>query len=452
MVAEGQWGESGWIAFQKLTQGIFLVREDGSGERRLTDLDSARHEFGHWTPQFLPGGKALLFNSYSTPFSRSRIEVVDIASGKRTTLIDGAIRAKYVNSGHLLFARDGAIFAQPFDVKKLRLTGTPLAVEQDLAWLVTNGVAGFDVSDNGTLVRMSAAEYWLDQRVVWSDRSGNEREALPESGPWLEPRLSPDGRWIALSKVRPTWQLWLFDRTRSVLAPLSRATSVQFAPVWTPDSRALVHVSETPVYDLFRQPIDGSAADTLLKSPYDKVPSGVSPDGRRLVFSETVIADRLTILDIASGTTTRIDVAEGNQRDGLFSPDGRWLTYTEFDAAGRPNVYVRPADGGTGRRQVSADAGSQPRWTRGGREIVFRRNADMLSAAFDPSTGELGTPTVLFSKPDAGGLAGYRTHGYDVTADGSQFLLAIPIPRPDALPNVVTLNWLDDLKRLVPPR
>jgi hypothetical protein len=95
----------------------------GGPEVQLTDLDSARTEFQHWYPQELPGGRAAIFNSFSIPFARSRIEAVDYETGKRTVLVEGAIFPRYVSSGHLLFARDGAIFAAPFDPEKLRLLG-----------------------------------------------------------------------------------------------------------------------------------------------------------------------------------------------------------------------------------------------------------------------------------------------------------------------------------------
>jgi hypothetical protein len=112
---------------------------------------------------------------------------------------------------------------------------------------------------------------------------------------------------------------------------------------------------------------------------------------------------------------------------------------------------VRPVGRDGGRRQVSADGGSQPRWTRQGREIVYRKGEAMLAATFDPRSGEVGTPVVLFRKPDAGQLGGTQpTEGYDVTPDGSRFVLVEPVERRDAAPTVVVLNWLEELKRKVP--
>jgi hypothetical protein len=113
-------------------------------------------------------------------------------------------------------------------------------------------------------------------------------------------------------------------------------------------------------------------------------------------------------------------------------------------------VFVRALDGSSGRRQVSANGGSQPRWTKGGRELVFRQGDAVLAVTFQPATGEAGTPTLLFRKADAGRLGGGRSVGYDVTPDGSQFLMVTPIERPEAQPIVVVLNWFEELKRRVP--
>jgi serine/threonine-protein kinase len=446
----GSWSDDGWILYTKSGDGLWRVRAEGGEPERLTSLDSARTEFNHWYPQALPGGSAALFNSFSTPFARSRIEAVEFASGRRTVLVEGAIAPRYVASGHLLFARDGAIFAMPFDPDRLRALGPAAPVVENLAWTPTDGNAGYDVSPNGTLVYLRASEWDVRARVIWADRSGNERPALPDPGMWAEPRLSPDGRWVALTRVEPPWQVMLYDVNRRVMTQLTRALGVAFSPVWMPDSRSIIHTVETPVYDLHRTPIDGTTADTVFATKFDKLASAVSPDGRSVVFHERVDRDVLMIAPVAGGQVTPVEPRESSQRNGAFSPDGRWLAYDEVGASGQPEVFVRALDGSSGRRQVSANGGSQPRWTKGGRELVFRQGDAVLVVTFQPATGEAGTPTLLFRKADAGRLGGGRSVGYDVTPDGSQFLMVTPIERPEAQPIVVVLNWFEELKRRVP--
>jgi Tol biopolymer transport system component len=205
-----------------------------------------------------------------------------------------------------------------------------------------------------------------------------------------------------------------------------------------------------PVYDLQLAPIDGSAPSRLLSTGYDKLATSVSPDGKTVAYLEVAGPDRIMFAPIAGGAPTPLEARPATQRNGAFSPDGRWLAYEETGLDRRPEVYVRALDGQGARHQVSADGGDQPLWSRGGREIVYRKGDAVLSASFDPATGEAGTPTVLFRKPDAGRLNGGRTVGYDVTPDGSRFLLVTPVQRADAQPTVVIVNWIAELRAKMP--
>jgi serine/threonine-protein kinase len=430
--------------------GLLLLDAAGRPLRRLTTIESARGEFGHWYPQVLPGGRAVLFNSYATPLARSRIEVVDLESGERTVLVEGAIFARYMASGHLLYARDNAIFAVPFDVDARRVTGPEVAVVQDVAMNVTNGTAGYAVSRTGTLVYVRASEWRVDSRVLWADRTGRTEPAIAEEAGWAEPRLSPDGRWLALTRLEPQRQVWLHDNTRRVLSQLTRAEGVSFSPVWLADSRSLLLAREVPQYDLYRQPIDGSAATVALTSPDDKIPLAIAPDGRTVAFARVGARGELLLGDLVRGTARPVDAGAVEQRTADISPDGRWLAYGEMNATGTFDVFVRAPDGTGGRRQVSSDGGDQPRFTKGGRELVYRKGSAMYAVPFDPASGEAGTPTLLFRVPDAGRTSQGRTVGYDVTPDGARFLLVAPIDRLEATPNVVVLNWFDELRRRVP--
>lgn len=214
-----------------------------------------------------------------------------------------------------------------------------------------------------------------------------------------------------------------------------------------PDSRSILYINEDPVYDIHRVPVDGSAATTaVVVSQWDKAPSAISTGGRFLAYSEYRNVDRIYITDIdGSGEPRRLTASTTTQFGPTFSPDGRWLAYVER-VQGPANVHVTAADGSGGRRQVSVDGGSAPQWTKGGREIVYRRGEAMMAAPVDPASGEVGEPIELFRKPLIGGLNGERTRPYDVSPDGNRFLLATPVQRPGVQPAVVVLNWFEELK------
>ncbi len=439
----------GSVIYSPARMGLHRRAASGGPAVELTKLDSSRREFGHWSPEVLPGGKAVMFTNFVAPTSRSRLEAVDIATGERTVLVEGAIFGRYAQSGHLLFARTGAVFAVPFDARSLKVHGTPVPVVEDVAWSLTNGLAAFAVAANGTLVYVRASEARIDRRVTWVDRSGNMQPAFTETGAWTEVTRSPDGRWLALTREEPTVQLWLYDNARQVLSQLTQFTDgVSFAPLWMPDSRSLVFSREVPQYDIWRQPIDGSAATPVVQSELDKIPLMVSADGLLVGYSETVSQTVLKIAPIAGGPPRIVNQSEYDQRTADISPNGRWIAYGESNARGATDVYVRDIAAGGGRRPVSSTGGDQPRFTRNGREIVYRRGDAMHATSFDPATGEVGTPVLLFTTPNAGSFPGPRN--YDVTPDGSRFLIPMAVERPGTTPNVVVTNWFDELRRRVP--
>jgi len=440
------WESDGWVVYSRYFAGLWRVPASGGTPEQVTTLDTARRELTHWTPQVLPGGKAAIYNSFTTPVNQSRIDAVELASGQVTTLVRGAIYPRYVD-GYLLYIQDGALFAAPFDPKKLRVLGPGVPVVEDVVWNSTTGKAGFAVSSSGTLVYLKASDWNVDRRIAWVDRSGREGPALPVTGQFGEPRLSPDGRWIALRRSDPTWQIWLFDQTRGVLSQLTHSAGVSFDPLWTHDGRAIIHIVETPVYDIARTSLDGSS-DTIIASPLDKYPDALSPDGRVLAYSEIGTTRRIFLAPLGGSGMPEEWNPPTSRWNAAFSPDGRWLAYTADGGGNQSQVYVAQVAGG-GRRQISAGGGSQPRWTRGGREIVFCNGNAMLAASFNPATGEAGAPTVLFKAPGLGRVHEF-TVPYDVTPDGSQFLMAVPVERPDAQFVVVVVNWLEELRKRVP--
>jgi eukaryotic-like serine/threonine-protein kinase len=446
------WTDDGRIIFRRNKSGLWRVSLSGGAPERVTQLDTVRGEFAHWYPQVLPGGRAVIYTSYATPIERSRIEAYEFGSARPRVLVEGAVFARYAASGHLLYARDGVVWAIGFDPADLRIHGTAVPVQEGVASQATDGYAGFDVAPNGTFVFLRGSDWYVDRRVVWLDHAGREERepAILQTGAFAEPRLSPDGRWIAVTVTRPKHEIWLYERGRGILTQLSHAPAAAFNAVWTPDSRSVIYCFEHPMFDLHRLTIDASVPDReVITSYFDKFASSVSADGRLVALTEDTHADRILIAPLDGSAPPRLLGEPGvSQRLAVFSPDGRWIAYEE-ETSGRNNVYLRAASGAGGRRLVSGDGGTEPRWTRGGREIVYRRGVSMMAARFTPATGEVGTPAVLFRVPPLARLGGNRTHSYDVTPDGARFLIVKPVERPGVQPTVVVLNWFSELRRKV---
>jgi len=449
-VGGGAWTPDGSIVFTRDGRGLWSVPSSGGTPRQLTTLAADRKEFNHWYPQVLPDGNAVIYTSYATPIARARIEAYDFKSHQKKALVDGAVYGRYASSGHLLYMRDGAIFAVAFDQKTLEVHGTPVPVQDDVAWIATDGLGAYAVASNGTLAFLRASEWNVNRRVVWTDRAGHEEKALPNAGAFAEPRISPNGKWIVVTITEPRRELWLFDIARKVLTPLSRTDNAAFNALWTPDSRSVVYAHENPVYDLHSIPIDGSALNTpTVSSAWDKFGSGISPDGKSIVYVENNNSDRLFIASLDGAHPPRPLTASGiAERSASFSPAGGWIAYEEA-SHGQPNIYLIAADGSGARRQISVEGGEQPRWTKEGHEVVYRRGSAVMAVPVTPATGDVGTPTELFRKTAPDRLGGGRTMAYDVTRDGTRFLLVVPEQRSGAQPTVVVLNWSEELKARV---
>ncbi|WP_411279238.1 protein kinase domain-containing protein [Gemmatimonas sp.] len=445
------WGADGFVYYaSSASAGLARVRETGGAIETVTKPNRARNELGHWHPAMLPDNKAVLYGAYASPVQRSTIQVVELATGQVTTIIENGLFPRYVEPGYILFGRGNTVFAVPFDAKARKVLGPAVPVVEDVASLQTDGSVGYDVSRAGDLVYLKASESVERSRVVWVARDGTRRPAFADEAGWADPRLSPDGRWIALTHTQPEpWSLWLFDRQRGSLAQLSNANGANFAAVWALDSKSLYHAVETPAYDLGRTSVDGAQVDTLLRSNDDKHPTGIAPDGRTLFYTEIKPSENGMLLDLASKRTTRIDATHDQQMGGTFSPDGRWIAYSERQADGRSQVIARLIGGGS-RVQVSINGGDQPRFTRAGREIVFRKGREVYAATFEPATGSPGRPALLFQLATVGRVANGRTTGYDVTPDGSEFLMIESVEQPGALPTRVILGWREELMRRVP--
>lgn len=390
----------------------------------------------------------MLFFAYTGPADSSRVEAYDLKTRRRTVLIPRASNPRFVTGGFLTFIRNGALLAVRFDEKRLRIEGDPMPVLSDVAFDVSNGSAAYAVSTQGTLAYVRQSDADAPQLLREVGRDGRDGELLTTKGKWAEPRLSPDGRYLAATLRSSPWQIWLLDRSRRVLSQLTRSAGASFSPNWAPDGKSLVHVAETPVYDVVRTLLDGSSVDTLSRTSRDKFATSVGPDGRTFAFSQLLEHDDVFVQtgrDAPRAIMTGPDARQG----ATISPDGRWIAYVERSAGRRAEVYVQSLTSAS-RRQVSSEGGDQPRWTKQGGELVYRRGDAMLSATFDPVTGEPSRPIELFRRLMAGQMSDGRTTGFDVSADGLRFYIVEP-QQPERRATVALIfNWRRDLERALP--
>ena len=453
------WGPGDNIVFAPTTaEGLKGVSGGGGPVREVSQLDASKQERTHRWPQVLPDGKHALFiaGTLDSPeyYDDSDVDVVSLETGERQTVLHGASMARYAPSGHLIYARGGSLWAVPFNLRQLRTTGSPVPVVEGVTTYVSSGGVYFAVAENGTLIYVPGGSSSGQNQLAWADRFGKLQVLPLPAGNFTEPRLSPDGRQVALVVGGgKTTDIWIYDIARNTFGRLSFEGSNR-GPAWSPDGKSVTYWSVRGATEagLYQKPADGSGeARLLLPSSNLILANSWSPDGKYLAIDRLTPTTQSDITVVSTGNdpkeipfvTTRFD-----EYEAAFSPDGHWIAYISSES-GRYEVYVKPFPGPGGKWQVSTDGGTNPLWSQDGREIFYVSGDRMLAVKVESRSGfKAGTPEVLFSgffNPNVGDQA------YGVAPDGQRFLVIQPLRAASANPQInVVLNWFEEVRRHVP--
>jgi Tol biopolymer transport system component len=448
VTAGGSWGADRTIVFTAATNGPLFAVPDGGGEPRpLTKLDAPRGEHAHLYPQALAGGRAILFTlRLGRDFQdvgKSNIAVLETRSGKWRTVLEGSSYARYA-AGRLVFVRGLSVFWAPFDLARLEVTGVAVPLIEQVALDADNGIAHFDISPEGTLAFLDGPAIHLPTTAVLQlDRRGKEVPLPLPSAHYGNPRLSPDGKRLALTqRAGIRGSIVVYDRERRILSTLTPEPGVSFLPLWSPDGKRIAfsrYAAAAP--ELCAKNADGSGeVETLTRPAGDaEFPNSWSPDGKVIAYTIAYTADRsptrrLLSTDIwlvsPEGESSPLPWFETAFRETApaFSPDGKWIVYVS-DEPGHPEVSLRPYPGPGAKIKISSAWGIEPIWSRDGREILYRTGAmGKEFMAVDIRTSPevaVSQPRLLFSSDLAvGGTEGRedRFREYDVTADGSTII------------------------------
>ena len=458
------WGPDGTIVFTSSSNtGLSIVPATGGEPKPLTTLDEASGEVSHRWPQWLPGGKKILFTAGTdlTDFSGASLMVLDVESGERTVIHRGGFYARYVPTGHVLYVNDGTVFALPFDIERLEATGSQFPVLEGIEADPAHGSAQYDVALTGLLGYLPGVADLHPFSIVRVDAAQRSEILWQEPGVFGTPRLSPDGGRLALSVLRDgNWDLWVYELERGVATRITFGAGYDADPVWSPDGRWLAFASDRDGgMTVFRKRADGSGQAERLLDPEllpGPFPNSWSPDGRWLAVSPTGPGgnDLWVVPADGQGEGEALMATPYSEVFATFSPDGRWIAY-ESDESGRREVYVGSFPAGGGKWQVSDESGSQAVWARDGRRLYYRTEEGVMVVEVDGSgesfRGRKPRPAITGSY--VGGLNGvqagnYFFPDYDVAPDGSFVLFA-----GDELPEGVTTaklvtGWFSELKRL----
>jgi len=464
------WGPDGSIvASLTLGGGLFRVPDGGGSPQPLTD-PAATHEATHRWPQVLPGGRAVLFTGHATTanYDEANIEVLSLESRKWKIVHRGGYHGRYVPTGHLLYVNRSTLYAVPFNLNRMEEQGAPVPLLGDVAGSRSNGTGQFD-ANNGILVYYSnrfAPKSWP---VVWIDREGRQQAIALAPGRYSAPRISPDGMRLAMTVAHEGGtDIEVYDFQRETM---TRITFTQYNshPVWAPDGKHLVFLTETSGSLAIRWVrADGAGeAKTLFEDKNELLPWSFSPDGH-LAFTwlATDAAYHLWTLPVdlhdpdnpragppAAFVRTRFTVA-----DPAFSPDGRWIAYRSGESPA--GIYVRrfpPAAGDDSAKWQVSIGGTGPAWSRTSRELFYEKDGRFMAVNYSAGQDSFSVekerawsseplPMMVRSGSDL-----WRN---DVAPDGKRFLV-FPMPEKDreaarSIHAFVLLNFFDELRRRVP--
>jgi serine/threonine-protein kinase len=446
----GDWTKAGTIYFTDGQGHVARVSSGGGLIEVVSHHDSASGVIEHDWVQVLPGGKRALVQLWHSSIADTEIGLLDLETGSATPLFQAAY-ARYIPTGHIVYVTvGGSLLSVPFDHSRGTLTGSPIAIAEQIHVDGSSGAAQFSISDNGVLAYMPGGGSGSAQ-VVWVDRAGT-RSPVDSAwgGQFGTVALSPDGSRLAVSVLGSDGeQLWVKQLPSGPLSRLTFGGASNNRPAWTPDGRRLAFVSarEGTLRQLWIQRADGSAAAELLAADARSVEEVAwMPGGERLLF-RLGSTNRSRDLYLATvGDTGRQVLLSGPSDEfaPAVSPDGKWFAYVSNES-GRSEVFVRLLDDpGAGRTQVSVDGGDEPRWAHSGEELFYRtRRGEMMAAEVTlGATFSAQPPRVLFVAPNF--VTDLYHHAYDVSRDGRFLMIAQAVGDNTEL--VMVFNWFDELR------
>ena len=465
------WGSDDTIVYGQ-PEGIMRVSANGGTPELLVPTEEGEQVHG---PQMLPGGEWVLFTLTSviaaTRWDEAQIVVQSLESGERKILWEGGSDARYIPTGHLVYALEDVLFALPFDLASLEVSGGPVPVVEGVRRadtpVVNTASANYGFSDRGTLIYIPGTAATAQRRVLaLVDRNGLVERLNAPPKQYLSPRLSPDGQTLAVQSVEDSENvIWVYDLTGDTAIQQLTFEGNNQRPVWTPDGQRITFSSDRDgTMSLYWMPADGSGVAERLTTAEEETSHGMgswSPDSELLVFSVT--RDLLTdwdiwTLSVDDGETESLYDAPGTVYMGAeLSPNAEWLAYGAGPTAGEADIYVEPFPPTGARRRISQDGGYFPLWSPEGSELFYRPRASLARTL--RSVDIVTQPAFAFSNEQTLPVEGFNVvssyRDYDMSPDGERLLMVFPADQSDSgeparLQINIVLNWFEELKERVP--
>ncbi len=453
----GTWNNSGTIVYvPNALSGLHSISENGGIVKKITSPDGAKNERTHRWPTFLPDGVHVIFTVgvLASPdyYENASIDIVNIETGERKTVLNGASTAKYITSGHLLFSRSGILYIVPFDADKLEVTGQPLPVIEGVYSSVTTGITNYVVSDNGTLVYLPGSTEGEGRTIVKIGLTGEVAVLDSAAHPFIEPSVSPDNKKIAIViREGEDFNIWIFDIAKKSLSKLTFG-GINRTPRWSPDGKNIAFMKRTKSgkTGIVIKPSDGNGDEKeIYTGPGRLYVNEWSRDGKFLIIdhlTEQSQSDLLIIPLTGEKVPWKYLNSSFDEYEASLSPNGKWISYL-CDESGSYQIYVRSFPNKEGKWQISTDVAEEPRWSPDGTMLYYRKNSQMMAVQVSTaSTFSSGTPKVLINNFPAMNVDSGIS--YEISSDGKYIFTTQPVSGVSYKNISVVLHWTKEIKNL----
>jgi len=451
-------------------KGILGVPASGGKPEQLVSVKAGELAYG---PELLPDGQTVLFTlAHGTGqenWDKAQVVAQSLKTGERHVIIDGGSDARYLPTGHLVYAQGGVLFATTFDPERMSV-GAPVPIVEGVRRSEggQTGVAHFGVASTGSLVYVPGplSGSSAPGELALIDRTGGVQKLKAPSAAYGAPRISPDGKRIALGidDTRGA-NIWIYDlSTASSIRQLTFGGRNHF-PVWTSDSQRIAFQSDREGdAGIFWQRADGTDTAQRLTKPdqgVSHIPESWSRAGDRLLYGANTGSNfSLWTLSIPDKKTAPFSqMTSVFPLNAVFSPDGRWVAYSAYPSStaidsptATTGTFVEPFPG-TGAKYRLWSRGLHPLWSPDGKEL-FYSSGDLFVVAVTTARGfefsgrvRIPGPFQLFGPSSA--------RPYDIMPDGQRFVGIIASGQGQAGTSAqihVVLNWFEELKRQVPAK
>jgi serine/threonine protein kinase len=436
------WNRDGVILFSR-RDGLWKVLASGGNATQVTAHDASLKEDMHGVPQFLPDGHHFLFMGRSSLAGKSSIYAgsVDSSGDKnRTFIMTSATSVLFARSPqgieYVLFERDGALMAQPFDAAHLKLMGEPFLAASQVG-LAGTAIAA-SVSTTGVLVLSRGPDSIRGTQLAWFARNGKALSNIGPPGIYSDFALSPDRKRLMVARL-DDGDLWLIDLATSGLTRFTFDPASDRFAVWSPDSTRIVYARSLAY--LYEKPISGSGERQLTDV------LGIASDWSRDGHSILVRSSDGDLWALIDGKPFRITETQFTESQGQFSPDGKWIAFVS-DESKRNEIYVQAFPKPGEKFPISVAGGVQPRWREDGKELFYMTpEGKLMVVAINTNAGfEHAAPTPLF---DLFQVTNNAAIGFDYAVDGNGQRFLVRTPTKASKPNPVTVitNWLGVAKK-----